>query len=389
MSPISSLPKAKRAQLAKPSRLVALIGIACWLHTTLAIQFKVKIEHDMSKPSYGLLMPTSSQLTYDPQNGLKLKGALKEVLGPPVKVVRGVKNILRGSRLGGLGAVGATMRTHGAVLGVDTHKLEATGASKLIERGLLRSVSGVGAGADLAGIVEDLPGRRLSSMIEVPVKVVSVRDLSSSRRSSARSEGRHAEDPALTGEELRRTGFNQVFEGASESVQNLGNMVSRASNDAATAFRLLPVVLDIQREEYEQEQKEKQKKAQEKSSADPGQTGAASNSLLASLTSILTGDNANHAQLVSNQENQYAAMLGAGNPLANLLMSSNLDPILTPISASPLTQSLQMKQLLPEPQVPNSSPIGQSITNRYRPFPGVSLSETISDSPVTRSRSVD
>lgn len=210
---------------------MALIAIKL----SAAIQFKVKIEHDMSKPTFGLLAPTSSKLTYSSRKGLQLEGTVQEILGPPVKVARGVNNILRGT--------GAINDNGAAILGIDTRRLEAAGADRLISDGLLRSASH----PSIVDIVQDLPGREVSNIVEVPVKVPSLR---------------HSLGRSNNGEALRREGIKEVFEGASEGVRNIGNIMSRASSDASTAFRLLPMIIDMQREDYEQEQAQKSKRRQ-------------------------------------------------------------------------------------------------------------------------------
>lgn len=347
--------------------LTALLAVSVAISPSGAIQFKVKIEHDMSKPTYGLLGQSSSQLSYDSRNGLKLKGTIKDVLGPPIKVAKGVKNILKGSGMGGLGDVGASMRSNGAILGVDVARLEANGGTSLLRGGLLRSIS---KSSDVANLVRRLPGQRMSSVIELPVKVVSLKDLAGGQST--------AKDSATRGEALRRQGMNQVIEGASEGVQNLNNMVQKATGDAASAFRLLPVIIDMQREEYEQEQKEKnekQAKVENKSSATHQQLSDTPNPLLGGLNSLLNHNGPQQAGFHDSQ-NHYAAMLNADNPLTGLLMNPELNPILTPISEGPLAQSLADKLSVPSPQqVPNPNNIGHSITTRYRPFPDVQRTE--------------
>lgn len=243
------------------SSIILVVAISVFHFQPLdAIQLKVKIEHDMSKPSYGLLAPTSSHLTYDSRAGLKLKGTIQDILGPPVKVARGVKNILRGSGMGGLGAsTSSSMRSGAAILGIDTHRLEQAGASNLLENGLLRSVTGVKPEADVADIIQDTPGHKIANIIEIPIRVPS------RRNNSGRNSAGQPDNVASNGEALRQMGIKEIFEGASEGVQNLGSMVSRATGDASSAFRLLPMIIDMQREDYEQEQKQKQSKQNQSS----------------------------------------------------------------------------------------------------------------------------
>lgn len=362
-----------------------------------ATQLSVGIEHDLSKPTYGLHGPSSSQLSYDDKNGINLKGTINDLLGPPIKIANGFNNMISGSKMAG---VGNSLKSGGAVLGIDAKLLEAYGGSHLLKGGLL--MGGAAAKTGLATAIGGLPGKKISSIIEVPVKVVAMKDLAYGKAMTGLGKMKAAEAVASKtkgenmikeGEQLKSQGINQMVQGATEGLQNLGNMVQQTSGNAATAFKLLPIILDLPMgQEPQQQQQIDTTKTSQQHMDSPHLTNNAGaltgGSLFGGLTSLipglandpLLGNRSPMANLFSGQNphNSYAAVLNSTNPLTNLLMNPSMNPFILPlgsISGGPLGQALSGKQ----PGLGGSSSLlgGQSSYN-YNLFPGVKMSETTS-----------
>lgn len=354
---------------------VSIIGslfvvIALISNSASSISLSINVEHDLSKPTYGLQQPTSSQLTYDPQHGLNMKGTINDILGPPIKIANGFHNMLAGGSMAG---VGSSLKAGGAVLGFDSKLLEAAGGAHLLKGGLLMGhVAGKKA---LATALAGLPGKKIASIIEVPVKVVAVKDLAAGKLLKGAGAIKGLEAAAALGKgkaliekggALKNQGLNQVMEGAQEGLQNIGNMVQHTASNAATAFKFLPLVLDMEQQQlHEQQTKEGTKSGEHhqqqqhlESSAKQSSGPISGGSMFGGLSSLLPGIGMGgsdplgglfglgngHYNNDGNHHGGYAAVLNSTSPLTNLLMNPNLNPFLYPMSqGGPLAQSLASK----------------------------------------------
>lgn len=385
-----------------------LLAIATHLGLPLLLaaegaQVSVGIEHDLSKPTFGLQGPTASQMTYDERNGLNLKGTVNDLLGPPIKIANGFQNVMTGNGMAGLGAAS---KVGGAVLGFDAKLLETAGLGHLLKGGLL--MGGAMAKTGAATAVAGLPGKKISSIIEVPVKVVALKDLAAGKAMAGLGvmkelEAMSAKQKGATlirdGEALKSKGYEQVRQGANEGLQNLNNMFQQTSGNVASAFKLLPLVLDMP-----QQQQQQQQQIEQQAPGGPNHKGTGlfgGSSPFDPLLSVLSGAANNNGQqqhhalpqlgLFGPHHNGFAAVLNSSSPLTNLLTNQNLNPFLMPISAGsagplaagPLGQSMFGKpgplsasnNLLPmlAGQLSGNPPPVQST---YSWFPGVKVTES-------------
>lgn len=403
-----------------------------------ATQFSIGIEHDMSKPTFGLQGPTSSKIQYNDRDGLALRGTIGDILGPPIKMANGFHNVVSGSNMAGLGQ---SLRTDGAVLGVDAKLLEAAGGAKLLKGGLL--LGGVGAKTALATAKAGPLGKKISSIVEFPVKVVAVKDIAAGTALKGLGQKKMGEAEQFRekganmiqeGNQLKQQGYNQVMQGASEGMQNIGNMFQQTSQNAASAFKLLPILLDLPMGNEPQQTQQQIEQHPTDSSKSPvqqtsfghrqGQHGGGlfggsaagamtGGSLFGGLGSLLPGmsggadplmggggHNGPHRSpildLISGvggsgfgggnpnilPPNGYAAILNATNPLTNLLMAPGMNPLLMPLSGGmnggPLAQSAAMKG----PQQQHTlSPFGfnsGATTSSFNLIPGLRITEKVS-----------
>lgn len=378
-------------------------GLTCVLAKPANPQISVHTDHDMSRPTYGLAGQSSSALTYDEKNGLNLKGNINDILGPPIKIVNGLSQMLTGSSMAG---AGSGLKTGGAMLGIDAKLLEAAGGTHLVKGGLL--LGGAMGKTALATALGGLPGKKISSIIEMPVKVIALKDLATGKVLAGMGKVKGVEALATKakgaslikeGDALKAQGYNQVMQGANEGLTNLNNMFQQTAGNAATAFKLLPIILDLPTGQQEQQGATKQQSEQR---AD--QSGAAhpisGGSLFGGLTSLLApnggGSSDTFVQMFTGGQNRspfnlfggqntnhnggYAALLNNTNPLANLLMNPNLNPFLYPIGGGPLSQSIVNRQ--PSANRPVGFGFGfnsaQPSSSNFNLFPGIKMSESSS-----------
>lgn len=349
------------------------VVIALISNSASSISLSINVEHDMSAPTYGLQQPTSSQLTYDPQHGLNMKGTINDILGPPIKIANGFNSMLTGSSMAG---VGSSLKAGGAVLGLDAKLLEAAGGANILKGGLLlgRAAGHKAVATALAG----LPGKKIASIVEVPVKVVAVKDIAAGKvlkglgavkgvkAAAAINEGQALMEK---GGALKKTGLSQVVEGATEGMQNIGHMVQQTANNAATAFKFLPLVLESEQQQQQQakeeatksgadqqqhQQQQHQLQHHESSAKQAGGSGApiTGGSMFGGLASLLGGSGSSNPDPLgglfgsghhNNDHHGYAAVLDSASPLTNLLMNPNVNPFLYPMAGGPLGQSLASK----------------------------------------------
>lgn len=378
----------------------SLIATLLAVELAAAAQVSVGIDTDLSKPTYGLHGASSSAVTYDEKNGLNLRGTINDILGPPIKMANGFNNMLAGSNMAGLGA---SLKSGGAVLGFDAKMLEAMGGANLLKGGLL--MGGAGAKTGAATIKGGPAGKKISSIIEVPVKVVAVKDLAFGKALTGLGKAKGAEALATKtkgasmikeGDALKQQGLNQVLQGATEGMQNIGNMVQQTAGNAATAIKLLPIILDLpmgqqQTEQQQQQQQVEQTKGRQQHSDLMTHQGNSltGGSLFGGLTSLLPGLAGSDSSTQTGHSpfnlfgsnnlghNGYAAVLNSTSPLTNLLMNPSLNPFLLPmqIAGGPLGQSIMSKQPL---NAADSANKGQQSTYNYNLFPGIKVSETMS-----------
>lgn len=374
-------------------------------------QVSIGMDSDMSRPTYGMHGQSSSQVTYNDQNGINLKGAIQDILGPPIKMATGFNNMLTGS---GMADVGHSLKANGAVLGFDSKLLEAAGGAHLLKGGFLLGKTGAKTAAATAA--KGPVGKKISSIIEMPVKVVAMKDLATGKAMAGMGKVKGAEALAMktkgatmikAGETLKAQGLNQVLQGANEGFQNIGNAVQQTAGNAATAFKLLPIILDMPMQQQQQQQPIQQQVQQETKTsgqyAYPTAHQMNGGSLFGGLGSLIPGLGKSSSSMdpfapfigssqtspfnlfgANNHAHSYAAVLNNTNPLTNLLMNSGSGGILYPIMSGPLGQSLSGKQagtsggfLGPIPGL-GSTPIGQGESYTYSLLPGVTVRESVS-----------
>lgn len=394
----SSLPVA-RCSMATLLFLGAIV-----VQLSQCIKFSVGIEHDLSGPTYGLEGKSSSQIRYDDRNGLNLAGTIGDILGPPIKIANGLGNVIQGSNMAG---IGTSLRGGGALLGFDAKLLETAGAGNLLKGGLLWN--GAQAKANVAGQLAGPKGQKIASIIEVPVKVVAMKDLAAGKALSTVGQVKHATAQAadskgqallLQGQALKTQGLNQIVQGANEGVQNIGNMVQKTTENVNSAIRLFPLVWDMQQQQYAAEaakgQQQQHPIQQQNLVSTPHQLGGAAShgsssltggSLFGGLSSILPGMG---QQFGPNHG--YAALWNATSPLTNLLMNPAVNPFFFPLTNGPLGQAIVAKQPIGTHESAayggGSSGSGgsktgedeQSMSFNYNLFPGLKYSEHISSS---------
>lgn len=363
---------------------LSLIALLVTCGVCRAAQISVGIEHDMSKPTYGLHGQSSSSVTYDDKNGLNLKGAINDILGPPIKIANGFSNMISGGNMAG---IGSSLKSGGAVLGIDAKMLEAAGGANLMKGGFL--LGGSAAKTGLATALHGLPGKKISSIIEMPVKVMALKDLGIGKTLAGLGKVKGAEALAAKtkgdtmireGEALKAQGMNQVLQGATEGMQNIGNFVQQTSGNAATAIKLLPIVLDLPMQDQQQQQQQVQqdtKTGRQQTTTDfYNHHPLVGGSLFGGLSSMLTGGNdpltslltGNVYQANNNNYNRnpfslfglpsshgYAAVLNTTNPLTNLLMNPAMNPFLLPLTGG-LSNNLA-----------NGGPLAQSVSAKLPP----------------------
>lgn len=385
------------------ARLLVLLLTSYTCLLTNAAQVSVGIQNDLSKPTYGMLSPSTSSVTYDEKNGLNVKGAISDILGPPIRIANGFGNMIEGSKLAG---VGTSLKSGGALLGIDAKLLEAAGGANLLKGGLL--LGGAAAKTGAATVLGGLPGKKISSIIEMPVKVIAMKDLATGKALAGLGKVKGTEAVLAKtkgaamikeGDALKAQGLNQVIQGATEGLQNFGNIVQQTAGNAATAIKVMPLVFDLpigQEQQHIEQQTEKTSQQQYEST--PHQLSGApasytGGSLFGGLSSLLPGlsggdpllsaitggtsgtQNKSPFNLFGSQNhNGYAAVLNSNNPLTNLLMNQNANPFLYPIMGGPLAQSLLGKQ---------SSSTGQALisngsSSTFNLLPGLKVSETTS-----------
>lgn len=400
----------------KTTALVLLLAGS--LAVARGAQLSVDINHDMTKPTLGLHGQSSSQVTYDDKNGLNLKGTISDLLGPPIKIANGFHHMLAGSQMAGLGS---SLKAGGAVLGIDAKMLEAAGGGKLLKGGLLMGGSAAKVGA--AKVMGGLPGKKIASIIEVPVKVVAMKDLAAGKTMIGLGKVKEAEAQAAKakgeamqreGDALKTQGLSQVMQGAQEGMQNIGGMVQQATGNAATAVKLLPLLLDIPAAPFHQMQEPYQQQQQQHQQIKSGQRQDASHmsgpltggSLFGGLASILPGAGAGgdpfgalaggssagtyrspfSAMFGGGQHNGgYAAVMNTTSPLMSLLTSPGLSPIMMPLGEGPLAQGMGGKQAglmgNPFPLLAGLGGFGAGApasSTTYSLFPGLRVTESTS-----------
>lgn len=399
-----------------PSLVAFLVAVVFFSRLVDGAQLSVSTDHDMTKPTFGLHGQFGSQITYDQNNGLNLKGTINDFLGPPIKIANGFGNMLAGS---GMAGAGNSLKMDGAMLGVDAKLLEAAGGANLLKGGLL--MGGAAAKTGLATAMKGFPGKKISSIIEVPVKVVAVKDLAVGKGLTEMGKVKGMEaDAAKTrgatmvsqGEALKTQGMNQVIQGATEGLQNIGNMVQQTAGNAATAFKILPIMLDLPTSQQPQQQQVEQQHAESSQHQLRQGNQLSGGSLFGGLGSLLPGLNGANDPFASllngaggagqtrtpfnlfgqNGHHGYAAILNNTHPLANLLMNPNLNPFLLPLNGlagGPLGQSITGKQpasiMVGQQPGFNSLLGGHNSGSSYNLFPGLKVTESTSaHSPIVQ-----
>lgn len=392
-------------------------------------QVSMSVDHDMSKPTFGLQGRSSSSLSYDDKNGLSLHGTIADLLGPPIKIANGFNNIVQGGNMAG---IGNSLRSGGALLGIDAKLLEAAGGAKLAKGGLL--LNGAAAKSNAVGNVAGPTGEKISNIIEFPVKVVAVKDLAAGKALNGLGQVKQAQAQAVDtkgqtlisqGTALKSKGMNQVVQGAQEGVQNIGNMVQKTSENIATAYKFLPLIVDLQTTnppvQQQQQQLQLESKPHQLSMAIGGGGGQqqqqqqqpSGGSLFGGLSSLLMPGLGSHDPLglsaltsttgqgsPMNNRHQfgslfgangpnpsYAAVLNASSPLTSLLLNPMASPFLFP---NPLVQALNGLQPIGTEASAATTTTGgggggllNALNGRpahfeHSLFPGVKVSETTS-----------
>lgn len=394
------------------TRAVSIFLILSLGYAVVAAQVKVDVNHDMTQQTLGFQSPSSSKVSYDDRNGLSVQGAIQNLLGPPIKIAHGFGNMFQGSNMAG---IGSSLKNSGAIVGLDSKLLEAAGGASLLKGGLLLGGSAAKVGAATA--LKGLPGKKIASIIEMPVKIVALGDIAAGKALKTLGNAKSQEVQQTTqrgdemikqGDALRQQGLQQVLQGASEGAQNLGNVVQQTAGNAADAIRLLPIMMNMQnQQQHPVEQQEAVKSAlpptKQRSDSSPHQLQQSTltgGSLFGGLGSLLPGIgespfshssvNGNGGSALSNlfgfggdQNNGLAAVLSASNPFTNFLMNPSLNPILMPLggAGSSLGQGTKTSAGSGGLFGVNLDRNGQSSTTTYNLFPGLRLRETISSQP--------
>lgn len=359
--------------------LLVLVG-----QSLAGVAFSAGLESDLSRPTFGLQGQSESSMSYDDRNGLNMRGVIADILGPPIKIANGFNQMLTGNNMAGLGS---TLQNNGAVLNVDSQLLEGAGDASLLKGGLLLGGSAAKVGA--AKVLAGTPGKKIASIIELPVKVVALKDIAAGKALRAAAEqsqgGQQIEQSQVKGSEGMRQGessatkgMNQVIQGATEGVHNIENMIQKTAGNAAAAFRLLPIVLDSQVSPEGQQQQ------QQVSPSSGNVRHGLGSSLFGGLSALMPGSQNSNPLMA---QNGLAAVLNATNPLTNLFLNPAVNPFLLPLSTSnnPIAQGLTNKQPIGlagassvgQPQQAHGL-FGNSNSLSYNIFPGVRVKETSS-----------
>lgn len=371
---------------------LTLAGLLLLVGNSLAgVQFSVGVESDMSRPTFGLQGPSSSYMSYDEKNGLNMKGTVNDILGPPIKIANGFNQMFKGSSMSG---IGSSLQANGAVLNLDSKLLEAAGGASMLKGGLLLGGSAAKVGA--AKVVAGAPGKKIASIIELPVKVVALKDIAAGGllKKMSQMDGQEAETDKVKGAEMikqgdamKAQGMNQVIQGATEGVQNIGNMIQQTAGNAATAFRLLPIMLDTPPQQQQQQQLLPSQQQHETSRQ--GSTSLTGGSLFGGLSSMMSGQMRSTdavSGLFSGQNgakigNGLAAIVNASHPLTDILLNPSINPLLLPLSAgnSPLAQGIANKQPLGLSGASSAGPQHYPTSSfSFNLFPGLKVKETSS-----------
>lgn len=373
-------------------------------------QVSVSVESDLSKPTYGLKGQSSSQVSYTDQNGFNMNGAINDVLGPPIKIANGFSKYVAGS---GLTGVGEKLKVNGAVLGFDSKLLEAAGGANLLKGGLLLGKTGLKNAGALA--LKGPVGKKISSIIEMPVKVVAMKDLATGKALAGMGKVKGVKALAMKakgtkmvkeGEVLKAQGLKQVLQGANEGIQNIGDGFQQMAGNAATAIKLLPIILDMPMQEQQQQQQtqqiqQTQQTQQQQDTKTPDQYTQSTSlqqspsNLFGGFGSLLGGNTQDPFNALTHQPspfnlfggnhaNSYAAVLDNANPLTNLLMNPG-SSILYPIMGGPLGQSVSSKSPRTSDLAysgpttgQHSAPFGLQESYIYNFIPGLTVRETTS-----------
>lgn len=375
------------------------------------ISISVTADSDTSKSTLGLLNPTPPSIFhYDDKTGISMQGPVADIFGPPVKIADGFRQLFTGSTMAGLGN---SMQSNGAILNLDAHMLEAAGAGHLLKGGVLLGGSAAKVGA--ATVLGGMPGKKIASVVEIPVKVVALKDLAAGKimREMGQGKARDAEQSrekgaqmAKEGDSMKQKGMNQILQGATEGVQNMGNIIQQTTNNAASAMRLLPILLDMPAKGTEEQgQQADGTKSGTSSTTTNTNKHPFSNPLnpfggLASLfqPAVSGGGFMNGGQDPGAKlGNGFAAVVNLTHPLAGMITNPSLNPFLLPITnaaanlgpISPITQGFGNKQPIGVSGASSlgsgasglnlfPSPLGGPHSNSfsYIPFPGVKVSET-------------
>lgn len=413
--------------------LMVLVASLVSVGSFVRASVNVGIEHDMTQPTYGLEGKTGSTINYDTKNGFNLGGTINDLLGPPIKIANGFNSIIKGNNMA---SMGTGLKTGGALLGFDAKMLETAGAGNLFKSQLLLSPfqqrygpaatgqtktneatgqtkTGDGyapAGGDMGGF-KTPKGQKIASIIEIPVKVVALKDLAEGKALTALGAAKAAGANQMTskgqtlmsqGQALKSQGLNQIVQGATEGVQNIGNMFQRTSDNMNTAFKLFPLIMDMQAQDaakgqqqvqQQQAQQQQQQVVKERPVSTPYQmsspTGGSLFGGLASLIPSLSSSalSGNHGP-GSGPNPSYAALWNTSSPLTNLLTNPAASPFLLPFTTGPLGQAIVAKQPIgtAEASSANGAPMrGGLLTTGagsqsfdFSLLPGVRYRETVS-----------
>lgn len=245
-----------------------LAGLLCLAGQSMAsLQFSGSLDSDLSRPTFGLQGPSSSAVSYDEKNGLNMKGPVNDLLGPPIKIATGFNQLFSGTNMAG---IGSGLQANGALLNFDSRILDALAGASMLKGGALLGGSAAKVGA--AKILAGEPGKKIASIIELPVKLVGVKDLAAGKAIKSLSDlsAQEAQTSQTKGAELVRQGdaiksqaMTQIMQGAAQGVQNIGNMVQQTTGNAAAAFRLLPTILEMQKPQRSPQQQQVQQQQQQ------------------------------------------------------------------------------------------------------------------------------
>jgi hypothetical protein len=393
-------------------QLVALLFAALISVGSLArAALSVGIDHDMTQPTFGLEGKTGSTIKYDNQNGLNLGGTISDLLGPPIRMANGFGNLIKGSNMA---TMGTGLKSGGALLGFDAKVLETAGAGNLLSSQLLMNAAQ--AKKNAAGEVAGPKGQKIASIIEIPVKVVAMKDLAEGKAFTALGAAKAAGANQMTnqgtnmlneGQALKAQGINQIFQGASQGVQNIGNMVQKTTDNMNTAFRLLPLIWDMQQQDaaaastkgqqqlqQQQVAQQQQVTKQERPVSTPYQMSSPTGgSFFGGLASLIPGLSSSALQgnhgFGAGPNPSYAAVWNTTSPLTNLLMNPSLNPFLMPLTTGPFGQAIVAKQPIGTPEASNANggagPKGGLLTSGagsqsydFSLLPGVRYRETVS-----------